>query len=640
MSRISCSSNSAAEISDFCRVTDLNALRSLAVKSLNAAPGGAADLSTMALIAGRACLFICAEMDSVLDSGKDLGAFHDASIYSRCVQDRYTVPPADVEAGLVHLADTAAHVAKYLAEIDMLDGFIDLIAELLEVEAIETESEDLFLHRCLHAWYAFSETHLKSLLARLNPTEHIDGRDSGGYEKGDANKAVLDSARGPILGHHHYLSPLVATCSDSAMDLRTALLSYADSIITYMPDWESLPREQGMAAAIISAIGAPVERERKNPARVNDPEWTWLRRNALGTKTLKWFAKIDATAGIADNASLLHTGIFCDLPGTVRKVAMLCLGYGQFGLWPVPRLLSLADYGLYGCAALGEMMRGWTSDHDAEASIGEHSPLNWLCVECAEEASRACMLRYNALGARSEWETRIAWAPQTFNFMGGRHQGLRRRTDNIRARITPPEAPVVRQISHSYTPIRAGDHLAAVVDKLLALIGLAAEPGLIDRLGIDEWDIEFRICPECDFPGSREQLFMLAVGCTRIGALLPQHYMEAWTALVEKYAYRLLPALQVRLLTPCGCAPYWIADVLSSGYEDAGTSCGLSSCLATKMPMPPTVRWDHPIEDERYSGVLLSQQLLDQATVEAHHYAAKSGRTDWLALVTRPLSSL
>ncbi|WP_143023037.1 hypothetical protein [Lentzea jiangxiensis] len=629
------------QLTSFACASDLDELRNLHVNYMSQAVEKAEKLRSAALLSGRVCLLICDEIDILRASGKNLGATHDTSIYASCVRELARSEPASggVEDDLKNLVEVANRVADFLADIGLLDVFVDHVAGLLNIDAIRSEVDDLLLHRCLHVWYMFSETYLRGLLASLDPAVHVDGSGAAGYEKGNVNQTVLDCATGPPLGHNQYLSPLVATCFSPEMSLRAGFLSYADSIITYMPDWESLPRDRGISSSITSAFGEAVERGRRDFSGSDDPEWIWLRRNSIGNLSLRWFANLDSAVTSA-NASLLHTGILCNLSESIRKASMISLGYGQFGLWPVPRLLSLPDYGRYGSAALGEMLRGWTSDHDSEAAIGEHSPLNWLCVDCATVASRDCMSRDNALGLRAPWEARIAWAPHPFNFLGGRHQGLRRRTDSIRARTDLPAVAVTRAAPISCTPIEADDQINIVVTKLLALVGLSPEPGLVGRLDMQGWGIEPRVCAECDFAGRRAQMFMLSVGCARLGALLPDELMKSWTQLVEKYAYRLFPAVQVRLLVQCDCVPLWVADVLTGGYEDAGTSCGLSPCLASRNPMPSTVMWDHPDEDEQYDETLLRKRLLDQAAIEARSYAEIMVKNDWLSVVTQPISNL
>ncbi|WP_369383065.1 hypothetical protein [Streptomyces sp. cg36] len=289
------------------------------------------DHRALALIAGRGCLVVDEEIRDLLAREHQSGAAHDATVAAPCV-NRRPGKPADRAGSLRSFLDAADRVHLHLADLGLTEEFQALLHHLLAVETWATEPDDLVLHRCLHAAYAITETHARALLAALDPTAHHEGFEEAGYEKGDANTAVLDSAAGPVLGHHHYLSPLVATCADSRVGLRAAFLSYADAIMTYMPDWESLPREQGMAAAITTAFGTSVAKARRTSLAMADPQWRWLRRNAIGTITLRWFARIDEVARSTGNGSLLHTGILCALPDPLRRLTLLCLGYGQFGL--------------------------------------------------------------------------------------------------------------------------------------------------------------------------------------------------------------------------------------------------------------------------------------------------------------------
>jgi hypothetical protein len=617
---------------------------------------GRADVTDCIVTAMRVCALVCSRIDELWRAdapGRDRrGALHDTTIYRACDQGcgRGAVrdmPRAD-RGWHGEIAAVVEEVLAFLGGIGMLDGFAELVTGLVDGPAFRGESEDLRLHRCLLVGHAVTETYMRLLQERVAPSPGQDGRGAGRYPKGDVKEAVLTSMAGPILGHHQILTLNCATCSDEGMSPAKAFMSYRENL-RWFNDWATADRADGDIMAVIDASAAAhpgrhrAVPDRPVPDRPDGRTWMWRERNQIGEAASRWLARLDHATKPTGGGSLLHTGVLCAISETVRKLTIACVCYGSYHFWPVHRPMTLDDYALYVCASVGEMLRGWAVDHDSEAAIGEHNLLNWLCVHCATRAARDVLSPRNASAPREDWEMRIAWGPQTYFFHGLRHRGFARRVDNLCARPAHDarQIPIIL-VRPRCVPIRFGDSLPVIVSKLLALCGVHAtvpDEHWPTLLHLDSWACRPRICARCAFDGQHAQLFMLSVGCATLATLLPPDQRGRLVHLVDTYGVRLLPALQVRLLVQCACVPRWTADVMSHGYQQAGTACGQNPCQLNAGGITPHVTpGAGGEEDDRYQRQLLRDLLLQQAHAEAARYAADTGQTPWLAVVSRPLA--
>lgn len=594
------------------------ALRSVAVNIL----GVDSPLNVRIAIAARMGIEICLRVDALRESGGHPGAELDTAIVPHCVR-KERLPRVGLDEWLRELVVVADGVADALPGIGMYDSYAALQRTLINVAAFEGECDDLLAHRCLLSLHAVTEVHLRMLQGRVGPLRSVNGRHSSRYEKGNVRPAVLETAAGPILGHHQILSHSAATCSHEAMGLDEAFIAYRENLC-WLTDWDTAGRgDSGTWEALAIETGVTEA----------DGAWMWRRRNAIGAPLNAWIAALDHAGKQETGGQWLHTGVLCDdVTATVRKVAIVSGLYGNYHYWPTDFPLSLDDYAVNVCACIGEMIRGNAIDHDSEAGIAEHSLYNWLCVDCARRATRDCFSRDNALAQRDDWEMRIAWAPQTYLYCAMRHQGFRRRVDNLTGHREVISATSIRP---RCKPICSQDTLPTMVRKLLALSGSDVHDRDLDALAADmsRWQCKPRLCAKCDFDGAGAQLYLVAIGCARLAASLPEEHRDALTRLVDLYGFRLFPALQVRMLVRCTCVPKWLADVMSAGYEDSRMTCGQTACVATD-PTPRAMRPADTTEQDDYEGRSLRQALLEQSLDEARLYAQRTGRGAWLEVVS------
>ncbi|MTD59051.1 hypothetical protein [Amycolatopsis pithecellobii] len=598
---------------------DLRSVRQVAAQVL-AQPSTRVRLA----VALRVSELLCAAIDELLTRHPDDGAALDTGIYRPC---RTTPHTGTALSELLRVSDGAE---AYLLELGAFDDYADVIAGLVEVSAFRQETDDLVLHRCLLAVHAAAEVFLRAGQGKLTPTEHASAVEPARYPKGDVKHAVVRTALRPVLGHHQIMTLNCAACVDAEMPPRVAFTSYQENLC-WFTDWATAHRDDG---DIMAAIQTSLTGDSLGGTQDLGQWGQWRARNGIGDGFSRWLAQLDHLTKKVSNPALLHTGVLCAMTPLVRKVIVASVSYGSYHFWPVHRQMSFDDYVRHICASIGGMVRGWAVDHDSEAAIGEHNLLNWVCRACATAATRDALSPRNAQAKRDDARMRIAWGPQTYFYFGQRHHGFARRVDNLREqdRFAGRELDI-RPIPRHCSPVVAGDNVPDIVSKLLALCG--ADAGKIDEdaLGIDTWDCTPRLCAECAFDGQRAQLFMISVGAARLACLLPRHYRAEFVRLMDTYGFRLFPAVQTRLLVQCACLPRWIADVLSHGYADAGTWCGQSDCTTpARQPLPPDIG-----ETDEYDHVPLPDTLLRQAQTEARRYAADTGRTDWLAVVARPL---
>lgn len=639
-----------ADVDDLMRAlggaNDLGAVRSVAARL----PVDRHDTRSWLIVAARVCLLVCVGIDELLrrDSGGHTGATHDTGIYRSCrsagAADQAGARLGDTEVWLRELAVVCDKAAGYLWRLRVFDGYADLIANLVDRTVFWRDSDDIVIHRCLLAWHAVAEVYMRALQGQVTPTVRQDGFRVSRFPKGDVKDAVLRTARGPILGHHQIMTLNCATCSEANMSPRKAFTSYKENL-RWFNDWATANRGDGdIMAALDASMTGHTCSDPACGAPVDEPDggWMWRERNAVGEGLSRWLARLDHVTKSTSNGSYLHTGVLCGTSEAVRKMTIACVSYGSYHFWPVHRRMSLDDYVRYTCASIGEMQRGWAIDHDSEAAAAEHNLLNWACTACATYATQQVLLPANTAADREDWEMRTAWGPQTYFYFGGRHHGFARRVDNLRGRLTAVGHGLSIQPTHRRCdPISSGDTLPVVISKLLALCGAAATAPTAVALSTEDWDCQPRICADCAFDGYRAQLFMLSVGAARLAAMLPNTHRQELTRLLDTYGFRLFPAVQARLLVQCSCVPRWTADVMSHGYADAGTACGQSACVHAVSapalhPMPVTAVRD---EDDEYDGHLLRDVLLRQAHIEARRYASRTGRVDWLSVVSQPLQA-
>jgi hypothetical protein len=613
-----------ALVRELADVRTLSSLRPVAARVLRDRPTSACRIAVAAWVG----IEICMRVDGLRATRGYSGVSMDTAIYPGCCR---VMHDDAVERGpwMREMVDAAASVVAELAGFGMLDSYESMLNGLVTAGAFDTESDDLVAHRCLLALHAVTETHLRVLQGRLGPVRGVDGRGAARYEKGNARTALLETARGPILGHHQLLTLNCPTCSHAAMGAKKAFVSYRENLC-WLTDWDTASRgDSGTFAALEIEAGADLA----------DDTWMWRRRNAIGAPFNAWLARLDHAGKQATGGRWLHTGVLCDCVSSAgRKLAMVSILYGSYHFWPVDRALTLDDYAVYVCASIGEMLRGYTIDHDAEAGIDEHSLYNWLCVDCAKRASQDGLSHANARAPREDWEMRIAWGPQSYFYCSLRHQGFRRRVDRLAGRDGQVE---VSEIPARGEPIRSGDPLRMIIRRLLARIGVEVGGPVLAafEVDLDRWRVAPRLCAECGFDGDRAQLYMLAIGCARLAASLPARHRDALVALIDTYGFRLFPALQVRMLVQCSCTAQWLADVMSAGYDDAGRSCGQTACLATDPVWRPVARAT-AAEDAADGGRSWRERLLAQAFDEARRYARDTGKTGWLGVVSRRLSAV
>lgn len=609
------------------------------------------DVMTRLAVAARVCKLVCDGIHELWQRDPEgrTGAVRDTLLCRGCHgATRETSRSGGNETWLSELMPVASKVSEYLTVLGEFQRFASLVSELVEASMFAQDGEDLIIHRSLFAWHAVMETYMRMLQGEVVPSHRQNGHNASRYDKGDAKDAVVRTALGPVIGHHQLIALTCATFSDSGMSPREAFMTYRENMV-WVHDWATAHRaDGGIVQELFDAFNmtSAVTEEHRCGPRVRG--YVWEERNYFGERFTAWLARLDHTTRATSQAFLLHTGVLCRASEPIREMTMVCVSYGSYGFWGMRRELHGTDSLKFVCACIGEMLRGWAIDHDTEAAVSEHSLLNWLCVACATRSSQEALSPINAAAEREDWEMRIAWGPQTYFFFDIRHHGLMRRMDNLRAlQAGQPDSDVhFAAAPRTCDPIKSGDTVPTMVTKLLALSGLSLTTDGSGR-GLDldpaRWECHPRICPECSFEGDREQLFMISLGCARLAAALPEGQRRRFALLVEKYGFRLFPAVQVRLLVQCDCVPRWTADVMSSGYRDAWTACGQNACLLTGADAsapPPATDGASLDEDDEYGGELLHKVLLRQAHAEARQYATRTGRRDWLDVVSAPISAL
>lgn len=463
------------------------------------------------------------------------------------------------------------------------------------------------------------------------------------YGKDDVKNDVALSASGPILGNHQVLTHLLPTCAHADMTPKLAFTSYRDQFC-YLEDWATANREDGDAPELLGSVITLNKSFETLFAKHPTYNCPWRARNKIGTELTRWLAKFDHTTKDSSNAYLTHTGILCTSHAWVRKVMVVSISYGSYGLWPAPFDLAMEDYAEVVCAYIGAMWRGWSVDHDVEASIGEHNAMNWLCRTCATATAREVFSPANANAPRKCHILRLAWTPQSYFYFGLRHHGFERRVDNLlesNSSLSSSHRSLFQQVAPVYSPIASGDNVSTIVTKLLGMCGMRVVDDIGD-LGDKDWACHPRICSTCDFENSRSQLFMISVGAARLAVMLPRNCRPHFIHLIDMFGLRLFPALQARILCQCPCVPEWLADVIAHGYTEAGTRCGQSDCTVQcgsenhgLLPSSPGSNEGTTIDDTS-----LRSMLLNQAMEEAARYAEKSGQMEWLEVVSQPLVNL
>ncbi|KAF4582217.1 hypothetical protein GQ602_006841 [Ophiocordyceps camponoti-floridani] len=598
----------------------LSSIRSLAGQALpfQQSPTPHAVLVSLT-IALRVVTLTCQTMDSLLarQGAEETGAFQDTGIYRQCAK---TACPDRVAYNLDELVPMVGVATRYLEELDAFPGYADVVVELIQRSAFDDESDDLVIHRCLLATHLCAETYMRSLQSQLPTPSTRPSRPR--YPKGDVKKAIVRTTRGPILGHHQVITLNCAACTDDGMDPALAFTAYADNLC-WFNDWATAERKDGDALAAINASLS------NNPYRP-EVDYPWRRRNRLADAPTRWLALLDSVAKDDSNSHLKHSSSLCKTPLPLRRLILASVCYGSWHMFPMPRVMTLDGYARDMCAMMGIMIRGWLIDHDSEASIGEHCLMNWLCRECSVSASRETISPANALALRDDDEMRLAYGPLSYFFFSRRHRGFTRRVDNHVDSFSGRELPV-RECEPACHPVVAGDDVEAITSKILALCGLQllGPP----RLDEEDWNCRPRICRACDFPGSRQQLFIISVGLERLATALPAHVRPRLVRLVEQYGFRLFPAVQARMLTLCPCLSRWTADIQSYSYQQSGFTCGQSDCSIASSDKPEA------LDDEESDDGRFEEMLLRQTEVEAAAYSHKTGQAAWLAVVSCPLRS-
>ncbi|KAK2753623.1 hypothetical protein FQN54_007400 [Arachnomyces sp. PD_36] len=644
-----CTTNAAALEKQLCVAWDLASVRLVVKHELPTQPAATRLGVHQALaVALRVTALVCQSIDRLLGqpTSKTRGAFHDSGMYYPCRQENgdHRVPWKS-EQGLRELIFMIDIATDYLQKLDAFDYYASVITGLVQVSSFSDESDDLVVHRCLLASHALSEGYVGAKQSELSAADYPRAPQPVRYPKDDVKQAVLRTAKGPILGHHQILTCNSAMCFDPEMHPKLAFMSYKENLC-WLVDWALTHREDadildalktivGSNSAILSTANDG-RLSKQEPIPTNGIDLSWRVRNKIGNQFCQWLAKMDEVVKESTDPSLIHTGVLCNVSHWVRKVLVVSFSYGSWQFWPAPRPMTFDDYAEVVCAFIGAMVRGWSIDHDSEASIREHNSLNWVCKDCSTALTSEALLPANAKATRDDIIMRFAWGPQTYFFVGMRHHGFARRVDNLREKSpgltynTP-----VQQITPYCSPIVAGDNVPIMVNKLLALCGMQLVDFQSD-LGEKEWDCQPRMCSECQFDGYRAQLFMVSVGLARLAATTLDHdQSRPLVRLMDNYGYRLFPRVQALLLVQCSCIPRWTSDVMSRAYADAGVTCGQSDC---SIPGSEYHTNGMTVGDD-YDDASLREALLSQASAEARSYADRTGQQEWLDIVLKPLGS-
>lgn len=596
-------------------------------------------------VALRVVVLICDSIDDLI-TDQATGAFHDTRAYRpclRCTGSGFQIQSQSVLSDLTSIIHVST---EYLLRLGLFADYATLIvSKLMSASAFGAENDDLLIHRCLMACHALSEVYAMESQSRLVAEEYHLAPCAARYGKDDVKNDVALSASGPILGNHQIMTLNFPTCTHADMKPKLAFTSYRDNFC-WFEDWATANREDGDAPALLSSV-ITLNRSfetvfAKHPI-YNCP---WRARNKIGTELTRWLAKLDHTTKDASNAYLTHTGILCTSHVWVRKLMVASISYGSYGMWPAPLDLALEDYAEVVCAYIGAMWRGWSVDHDVEASIGEHNAMNWLCRSCAMATARECFSPANAKAIRKKHILRLAWPLQSYFYFGLRHHGFERRVDNLletSTSLSSSHRRLFQQIAPVYSPIVSGDNVSTIVTKLLGICGMMIVDDIGD-LGDKNWACHHRICSKCDFENSRSQLFMISVGAARLAVTLPKDCRPHFIHLIDTFGLRLFPALQARILCQCHCVPEWLADVMAHAYTEAGTRCGQSDCTiqsdSRKDDLLPFLPGSNKGTVPPIGDISLRSVLLNQTMAEAAKYAERSGQLDWLEIVSQPLVNL
>lgn len=594
-------------------------------------------------VALRVVVLICDSIDELI-TDQATGAFHDTIAYRPCVRCTEPSFQTQIHPMLSDLTSMIDLSTEYLLRLGLFADYATLIvSKLVSASAFGAENDDLFIHRCLMACHALVEVYARARQCSLSAAEYYLSPVPARYGKDDVKSDVVQSACEPILGNHQIMTLNFPTCVHADMTPKQAFTCYRDNFC-WFEDWATANREDGDTFALLGSVVTLNKSFEALYAKHPSHNCPWRARNNIGTELTRWLAKLDHTTKDASNAYLTHTGILCTSNAWVRKLMMASISYGTYGLWPAPIDLAMDDYAEVVCAYIGTMCRGWSVDHDVEASIGEHNAMNWLCRSCAMATAREVFSPANSNALRKTHILRLAWAPQSYFYCGLRHHGFERRVDNLletSTRLSSSHRCIVQQVAPVYSPIMSGDNVCTIVTKLLGMCGMRVV-GDFGDLGDKDWACHPRICSTCDFANSRSQLFMISVGAARLAVMLPRDCRPHFIHLIDTFGLRLFPALQARILCQCPCVPGWLADVMSHGYTEAGTRCGQSDCTIQRgsrnhdlLPFSPESNEGTPI-----GGTSIRSILLNQAIAEATRYAERSGQMEWLEVVSQPLVNL
>ncbi|RAK85659.1 hypothetical protein BO79DRAFT_155522 [Aspergillus costaricaensis CBS 115574] len=468
-------------------------------------------------VALRVALLICDSIDDLI-MDQATAAFHDALAYRPCLHGTEAGFQIHVQSVLSDLTSMIDVSTEYLLRLGLFADYAALIvSKLVSASAFGAETDDLVIHRCLMACSALSEVYATARQSSLIAEEYDLAPCPPRYRKDDVKDDIVQSASGPILGNHQIMTLNFPLCAHADMIPKLAFTSYRDNFC-WFEDWATADRGDGDTPKLVSSVITLNKSFETLFAKHPTYNCPWRARNKIGTELTRWLAKLDHTTKDSSNAYLTHTGILCTSHAWVRKLMVASISYGTYGNWPVPFELAMDDYAEVVCTYIGAMWRGWSVDHDVEASIGEHNAMNWLCRACAMATTRDAFSPANAKAIRKDYILRLAWSPQSYFYFGLRHHGFERRVDNLletSTRLSSPHRCLVQQVAPVYSPIMSGDNVCTIVTKLLGMCGMRVVSDFGD-LGDKDWACHPRICSTCDFANSRSQLFMVSVGAARL----------------------------------------------------------------------------------------------------------------------------
>lgn len=440
-------------------------------KAFPATISGVHQALTVALRVG---LLLCESIDDLI-TDQTTGAFHDTRSYRPCL--RCTESSCQIQSrSLLHELTSIIDVSTdYMLRLELFVDYATMIvSNLMSAPAIEVENDDLLIHRCLMACNALFEAYARARQSRLVAEEYNVAPHPARYAKDDVKNDVAEAASGPILGNHQIMTVNLAMCAHADMTPKLAFTCYRDNFC-WFEDWATANREDGDTLTLLSSFITVNKSFETLYERHPTDECPWRARNKIGKEVARWLAKLDHATKDASNAYLTHTGILCTSPAWVRKLMVASLSYGSYGLWPVSHDLAIDDYADVVCACIGAMWRGWSVDHDVEASIGEHNGMNMLCRACATATAREAFSPANAKALRKNQILRLAWAPHSYFYFGLRHHGFERRVDNMLEssdRSSSAHQCLVQQVAPTYSPILSGDNVSIIVKKLLGMCGM------------------------------------------------------------------------------------------------------------------------------------------------------------------------